>query len=142
MPIGAAIPILKPAISSAFSMDQAAKASLSAATIMSALLSAVPMGMFPVAPTPIPLVPGGASACKTMIEQAFSLGPAATAEASAQMIATGISILAPTAPPAGLSLLQTQIKQAFSLGQAAKPDMAATMIAAAIPSYYMTGGVL
>jgi hypothetical protein len=77
-----------------------------------------------------------------MIEQAFSMGSAATAGASAQMIATAISILAPSAPPAGLSLLQTQIKQAFSLGQAAKADLAATMIAAAIPSYYMAGGVL
>jgi hypothetical protein len=142
MPIAASMPLINSAVSSALNLGQAATNDLTASIIMAALSSAVPMGMFPVAPVPIPLVPGGASACKTMITQALGLGKAATADLTAQMIAAGISILAPTAPPAGLSALQSQIKSALSMSNAATPSAVAAMIAIAVVAYYSSGGVM
>jgi hypothetical protein len=73
---------------------------------------------------------------------AFSMGPGATADASAQMIAMAISLIDPMVPPAGLSLLQSQIKSAFSLGPGANSQAAAAIIASAIPTYFMTGGAI
>ena len=141
MPIAAGMPLINSSTESALSMAEASTADATTNLIMSALLSAVPMGMFPVAPTPIPLVPGGASACQTLIKQALSLGVAATPDLTAQMIASAISILAPTAPPAGVTTLQSQIKSALSMDKAAKPAAVAAQIASAVVSYYSTGGV-
>lgn len=142
MPIAASQSLLKTQIKAALSLGKGANINTTAIQIAAAVASAVPTGFFPIAPTPIPLVPAGLSAGQSLITQAFSLGKGATISATSQALAAGISVIAPTAPPAGISLLQTQISSALSAGKGADIDIIATQLSIAIVQYYTTGGVL
>jgi len=142
MPIAASFPVLQPQLKASMSLGPAGNASIIATLISSALSSVVPMGMFPLVPSPIPLTPVGFSACKTMIENSMNLKEAANIDTVALMMANGISLMAPLAPPVGLTYLQSQIKNALNLGQVANADIIALTIASAIPQYYMMGGII
>lgn len=142
MPIAAGLPILQSQLNTALNMGPAAQQATVATIIASAVAMVAPMGFFPPAPIPIPLIPAGMAAGQSMISNALNMGPAAEQSTVAQMIATGISLIAPIAPPAGMSTLKSQIESALKMGQAAQIPTVATMIAVAIPTYYMTGGVL
>lgn len=142
MPIAAALPLINSQLNNALSLGPAAQPSLVATMIASAVAQAAPMGLFPMAPSPIPLIPAGLAAGQNLINNALSLGPAAQPGLVATMIASGISLIAPMAPPAGLSFLQSQIESALSMGQAAQEPVIATMISSAIITYYTMGGIL
>ena len=142
MPIAASLPILQTQVANSFNMGKGAQSTIVATIIASAVASAAPMGLFPSAPVPIPLVPSGFSAGKVMIENAFKMANGANVDAVSLMIANGISLIAPLAPPAGLSFLQMQIKNAMSMGAGATPQIVAMTIANAIPQYYMMGGII
>jgi len=142
VPIAASQSLLKTQIKAALSLGKGASASSTATQIAAAVASAAPTGLFPPAPTPIPLVPAGLSAGQALITQSLSLGKGATISGTAQAMAAGISVIAPVAPPAGLSLLQTQISSALSAGKGADIDLVATQLSIAIVQYYVTGGVL
>lgn len=142
MPIAAGLPILQSQITSALNMGPAAQQATVATMIASAVAMVAPMGFFPPAPVPIPLIPAGMAAGQSMILNALNMGPAAQQGTVAQMMATGISLIAPTAPPAGMSLLKSQIESALKMGQAAQIPMVATQIAVAISSYFPMGGVI
>lgn len=141
MPIAASLSILQTQIKSAMSMRQAAQTSISAQLVSGGVAMIVPTGILPLVP-PVPLVPIGLSAGSALISQGLSMSSAATAKVSAQMIASGVSMIAPLAPPAGLSLLTSQLESAFSMKQAATTDMVSQLIAMAIISYYTAGGIL
>lgn len=141
MPIMAAQPILQTQLTSILSKGIAANPDAFALEFTSALASVVPMGLF-FTPFPVPLVPTGFSACQNLIKQSLSLGMAANLQTTSLMMATGISLLAPLAPPVGLLVLQTQIKNAISMDMAANKLMVASILSIAIPQYYMSGGVL
>lgn len=142
MPIAASFPILNSQITNAFNLGPAAKPDLVAQMITSAVASAVPLGYLPAAPSPIPLAPVGFSNCNSIIKNAFNMGPAANIMTTSSMMAQGISVLAPLAPPTGLPALQSQIVNAFSLGLAAQPNIVALMISQAIIQYYLAGGII
>lgn len=142
MPVAAGLPILQSQITNALNMGPAAQQATVATIIASAVASVAPMGFFPPAPVPIPLIPAGMAAGQSMILNGLSMGPAAQQSTVAQMMATGISLIAPTAPPAGMSLLKSQIEGALSMGPAAQQATVATIIATAIASYFPMGGVV
>jgi len=141
MPIAAAQSLLKAQIGMALKMGKAAQVTTTAQVIASAIGSSVPMGFFPTAPVPVPLYPAGLSAGQALISSALNMGPAATIATTAQMMAMGISVIAPTAPPAGLSALQSQIESALSSGKGADQSIIAEQLATAIVQYYQSGGV-
>lgn len=141
MPIMAAQPILQGQIQMILSKGASATEKDFASQFTTALCSVVPMGIM-MTPFPVPLVPAGKSACENMIRASLSLGVAASTETTSMMMATGISLLAPMAPPAGLMNLKSQIKSALEKGIVAQPAIFASILSLAIPTYYMTGGVL
>lgn len=141
MPIAASVSMLQTQLQSALSMSQAAQISTSSQMITSSVATIVPTGILPGVP-PVPLAPIGISAGMSMILQGLSMGIAGTVSISAQLIASGVSLIAPLAPPSGLSLLTSQLQSAFSMKQAATADMASQLIATAIISYYTSGGIL
>jgi hypothetical protein len=142
MPIAASQSLLQNQIKSALSLDKAANKPLVATLIASAIASAVPMGLLPSVPSPIPLAPAGFAGTQSGIQGAFDLGPAATPDLVAQLMASAISLCAPLAPPAGLTMLQSQIASALKKDQAANKDILALELATAIVSYYTAGGIL
>jgi len=142
MPIAAGMPILQSQFVSAMSLKQGAQVQSTSAIMASAIASVVPMGLFPVAPTPIPLTPAGMSAGLSMIQNAMSLKQGAQISTVSKMIANGISLIAPTAPPAGLSLLGQQLESAMSMKQGAQIQTTTSLMASAIITYYTSGGVL
>lgn len=142
MPIAAGLPILQSQFVSAMSLRQGAQVQSTSAILASAIASVVPMGLFPVAPTPTPLAPAGVSAGMSMIQNALSLKQGAQISTVSKMIANGISLIAPTVPPAGLSLLGQQLESAMSLKQGAQIQSTASLMATAIITYYTSGGVL
>ena len=142
MPIAGGISPLQSQLKGALSMGNGAQVASTSQLFAAGVASIVPMGMFPIAPVPVPLAPAGMSAGASLIQNALSMGNGATIDAVSQMIAMGISVIAPVAPPAGLSILAQQIKGALSLGNGATVDSTAMMIALAVPTYYMAGGVL
>lgn len=142
MPIAAALPLLQTQIQNALNLGPAAQVPTVATIIASAVASAAPTGLFPPAPTPVPLVPAGLAAGQAQIQSALNLGPAAQQPVVAQLIALGVSLIAPAAPPAGLTLLKTQIENALNLSSAAQVPTVATIIASAIVQYYLAGGVI
>jgi len=142
MPLAATLQGLKAQLSSAFNMQQAGNPDTVSLTITSAIAAVAPSGLFPPGPTPIPLVPGGFSATQAQIKNALSLGPAATPDSVAQIMAAGISVLCPTVLPTGLPALIAQLKNAFSLDVAGNPDTLAGVFAAAVISYYTACGVV
>lgn len=142
MPIAAGIPLLQTQINTALNLGPAAQQATVAQLISLAVASVAPMGFFPPAPVPIPLIPAGVAAGQAMILNALNMGPAAKQSTVAQMMASGIALICPMAPPAGMSLLKTQIETALNLGPAAQQPMVATLIATAIGSYFPMGGVL
>jgi len=133
-------PVLESALKSAFSLGMASSSTLASEIIGAGLLAVISMGQFPSVPSPIPLVPSGISAAKSMIKQAFSLGPAATPELSAQMITAGVVASCSMIPPAGVSSLQSAIKSAFSNKDSADKTTSAQKMSSAIITYYKTGG--
>ncbi len=142
MPIAAGLPVLQSQFISALSLKQGAQVQSTSAIMASAIASIAPMGLFPVVPIPVPLVPAGVSAGMSMIQNAMSLKQGAQVSIVSKMIANGISLIAPTAPPAGLSLLGQQIESAMSLKQGAQIQSTASLLASAIITYYSSGGVL
>ena len=142
MPIAAGLPVLQSQFISALSLRQGAQVQSTSAMMASAIASIVPMGLFPVIPAPVPLVPAGVSAGMSMIQNALSLKQGAQISAVSKMIANGVSLIAPTAPPAGLSLLGQQLESAMSMKQGAQIQTTASLMASAIIAYYTSGGVL
>lgn len=142
MPIATMQPLLKTQIESAFNMGKAAQSDVVAIQIANAVASAVPSGLLPAAPSPIPLTPSGLGAAIPMIQNAYKMGKAAQPETVALQLANAISVIAPLCPPTGLSLLQTQLKNAFKLGKAAQPSTVATLMSQAIIQYYLSGGII
>jgi len=142
MPIAAAMMPMKSQIESSMKLDIAGNADLTSLLITSAIASGVPMGFFPPAPVPIPLIPAGFAACKNALKSAFSLDIAGSPDLVAQLMAAGIALLAPMAPPAGMSILQSQLKSAFSLDIAGNPNLCAQLIALGVVNFYMAGGVI
>lgn len=141
MPIAATLPILQSQITSALSNNKGAQAPIVAVQIASTIASIAPSGIFPPFP-PMPLIPAGLPAGLSMIQNAFALQQGANKKVVAQMVAVGISLIAPTAPPVGLFNLQQQIESAFSLDKGAQIQVVAMLIASAIITYYTMGGVL
>lgn len=142
MPIAASQSLLKSQIESALKMGKGANIDTTAQIIASAVGSASSMGIFPTAPTPVPLSPSGLSAGQSLIKAALSMGKGASISSTAKMMATGISLIAPAAPPAGLSSLQSQLEAALSMGKGADMSPIAAQFAVAIVSYYTSGGVI
>lgn len=141
MPISAGQSLLEAQIKTALMSGQGANANTTAQLISSAIASVVPMGFFPTAPVPVPLSPSGLSAGQSIISTALNMQKGATVDSTSQMMANGISMIAPTAPPAGLSTLQSLIKTALSAGSGADPSAFASQLASAVVSYYSMGGV-
>lgn len=141
MPIAGATPVLQSQILSALSMDKGAQTQIVATQIASSIAGVVPMGLFPPS-FPMPLVPAGLSGGLSMIQNTLNLQQGASQKTVAQLIATGVSLIAPMAPPAGLSFLQSQIESALSLDKGARQQVVASLLATAIVSYYIMGGVL
>lgn len=141
MPISAGQSLLQTQIKNALSLEAGAQIATTASTLAAAVAGVVPMGFFPVAPTPTPLAPGGLSAGQSLFQTALSLGPGASIATTAQMFATAVSLIAPTAPPAGLSSLQSQIESSLNMGEGANIDSIAAQISTAIVQYYVSGGV-
>lgn len=129
-------------LKSALSMGKAATVGKTAKQFATAVASIVPKGFFPTAPVPVPLSPSGKSAGEAQIKAALSMGKGAQVAMVAQMIAVGVSLIAPVAPSSGLSGLSAQLKSALSMGKAAKPAKFAKQAAAAIIAYYQAGGVI
>jgi hypothetical protein len=142
MPIAAGLSTLQSQFISALSMRQGAQTQITASMISSAIASAAPMGLFPVIPTPVPLIPTGTSAGISMIQQALSMRQGAQISITSRLIANGVSLIAPTAPPVGLSLLGQQIESALSMRQGAQIQMVASILAQAVVTYYTSGGVI
>lgn len=142
MPIAAGQTVLQNALKSAFSMGKGATQQAVVGVIISGLTSIIPMGIFPTAPTPIPLAPAGISATQSNLNNSLGLGKASTIDTTAQLISLAVSLAAPMAPPAGLSILQNNIKSAFSMGKAANIDTVTQLISVAIIQYYLAGGVM
>lgn len=142
MPIQAGLPILQSQFLSALSMKQGAQVQISANLLGAAIGTAVPLGLLPMVPSPIPLVPAGLSAGISMIRQALSMKQGAEISTVSQLIANGISLIAPLAPPSGLSLLAKQIESAFSMKQGAREQTTANLLASAVITYYTSGGIL
>jgi hypothetical protein len=141
MPIAGGMTLLQTQLQQALSMDKGAQTSLTGTLFGSAVASIVPMGLFPPVP-PTPLIPAGVSAGISLIQQALSLDKGAQISTVSQMIASGISMIAPTAPPAGLSSLKSQIESALSMDKGAQISTVSQMIAQAIVLYYLSGGVV
>jgi hypothetical protein len=142
MPIAAGFSILQSQFTSALSMKQSSQIVSTANIIASAIAASAPLGLFPVAPIPVPLIPSGMSAGMAMIQQAMSMKQAAQISSVAKLMANGISLIAPTAPPTGLSLLSQQLESAMSMKQGAQIQTTANLMASAIITYYTSGGVL
>ena len=142
MPIGASVSLLKGQFRNALSMGKGASIATTSQVFASAIASAASMGIFPTAPTPVPLAPSGLSAGANMIKNALSMGKSASISTTAQMIASAVSMIAPTAPPSGLSGLRSNLKNALSAGKGANINTTATQFASAVVSYYTSGGVI
>ena len=142
MPIAAGQSILKSQFLSALSLKQGAQTQITGMRLSLAIGSVVPMGLLPIPPAPIPLIPAGLSAGISMIQQAMSFKQGAQVKTTAQMIAKGVSLIAPLAPPAGLSLLSKQIEAAFSLKQGARENVVADLLSIAVITYYTCGGII
>jgi len=142
MPIAAALTMLQSQLASIHNLKNAGNADTIAAIFTAALASAVPAGLFPPGPAPIPLIPAGASSTQNMIKQAHSLGKAADPKKVSQLMALGVSQLVPNVPPAGLSKLQSDLEKSINLQSASTPDMIGLLQATAIVNYYMAGGVI
>ncbi len=141
MPIPAGYSLLQTQIQQALSMKQGAQIPSTGALIGTAVSSIVPMGLYPPPLFP-PLVPAGVSAGISMIQQALSMKQGAQISTVSQMIATGVSLIAPLVPPAGLSTLKSQIESALSMKQGAQIPTVSSLIAQAIILYYVSAGVL
>lgn len=142
MPIAAGLPILQSQFMLALSMKQGAQVQLTSNLLASAVGTIAPMGLLPIPPTFIPLIPAGLSAGLAMIQQALSMKQGAQISTVSQLIATGISLIAPLAPPAGMSALTKQIESALSMKQGAKVQTTANLLASAVISYYSCGGII
>jgi hypothetical protein len=144
MPIAASLSPLQTQIQNAFKMNMSAQSDTVALSIVNAVVSIVPTGLFPMPPPapPIPLSPAGASAAISMVQNAYKMGMGAQSDTVATMLAQAISVIAPLAPPSGLSLLQTQLKNAYKLGMSSQSDTVAMLMAQAIIQYYLAGGII
>lgn len=142
MPIAAALTSLKSQIAQVHNLKQSGNADTIAGIYVAALVAAAPQGLFPPGPSPVPLVPSGASALQNSVKQAHSLDIAADPAKCAQLIALGISQLVPNVPPVGLSKLQKDIENSLNLKEASSPDLIGTLQATAIVNYYLAAGVI
>ena len=145
MPILAGTSLVINSIKNALSLKEGAEISTTAQLIALGVAQIVSMGLFPVTPTPpfpLPLVPSGLSAGQNLIKQALSMREGADINTTAQLIAQGISMIAPVAPVSGLSALTNSIRTALTLKEGADIITTANLIGIAIPMYYMSGGVL
>lgn len=142
MPIAAGASLLQNLIKASLSFQQGAQVKTTASLVSVGVASVAPMGLLPLGPSLAPLVPSGVSAGLTMIEQALSLGQGAQKSVAAALMANGISLIAPLAPPAGLSILKQLIELAMSMDKGANIDATASQIATAVITYYTCGGVI
>lgn len=143
MPIAAAMTPMKSIIKQALSLKQVATNDAIAGIITAAMSSTVCMGMFPPGPTPVPLIPSGASGTMNMLKSALSLSQSASNSQIASMMANAISILVPTVPPSGQTTLKSMIENTvLNLSQSADNDMIAGNLANAIVTYYTCAGVV
>lgn len=142
MPVAAGFSLLKSQIVAALSLGPAAIPPSVAAIISAAVGTTASMGIYPTAPVPAPLAAPGVSACNSAIVAALSLGPGAKQKLVAQIIAQGVAVTAPLAPPAGLSKLTSTIESALSMDKGAKQSAIAQIIAQGVIVYYSMGGVL
>ena len=142
MPIAASLSSLQGALLSALSSGSAAQTSRFASQLASAVASAASTGLKPTSNGPIPLVPSGASAGRSIFSAALSMKQGAQVSSVARQLAQGISVIAPLCPPAGLGGLSSSIKSALSARQAAKQSVVAKQIAVAVVAYYTSGGII
>lgn len=142
MPIALAQPILQTNIQLLLSKGKSANQNDFARNFTNALSAVVPMGMFPVAPVPVPMSPSGKSLCENTIRQSLSLKQGATSDTVSMLFATGVSFLVPIVPPVGLMNLKNQIKKALDMGTASNKQVFSLIVSAAIVQYYTSGGVL
>ena len=142
MPIAPINVPLKNAIKAALNLEVAGNPDLTSTIIISTLAGLVPMGLFPPAPSPLPLIPSGVSIAQNGIKGALSLEVAGNPDLTSLQMASAIQALVPNIPPVGFSILQNAIKSALSLEVAGNPDLQAEIIANAIVGYYTSGGVI
>lgn len=142
MPVIAGMSLLAQQIEASMSLGPAAQPPLVATLISAGVASVAPMGMFPPAPVPIPLIPAGLPLGITGIQGALSLGPAATPKLVALQMASAIAMIAPMAPPVGMSLLATGLENALGLKSAATQKVVAQLMALEICNYFSMGGVI
>lgn len=142
MPIPAVNTPLGSGISSAWNMGKGAQIQTSSQMFLIPLASVVPMGLYPMGMTMIPLAPTGLSASQGIMTAGLSMGKGAQIGTTSKQMAQAISVLAPTCPPAGLSILGSLIETAMSTGKGAKVDTVAKQISQAVVVYYQTGGTL
>lgn len=133
---------LESQIAAALQLKQAAAIPTTAQLIIAGVVAAAPAGQIPSAPSPIPVIPSGADSALTSAQNAFSLQQAASVEATATILGTAISVVAPVVPPSGLPALISSLQSALSQGEGASPDQVAQEMASAVIQYYQAGGVV
>lgn len=142
MPITATQKLLETQIKTAFSLDKGAEKTIISLMLATAIASSASAGLLPSAPSPIPLIPCGLTAGQTLIQNSMSLDKMATQDLVAQLIAQGVSVIAPMCPPVGLATLQLQLAQALKMDKGASPDLTAQLWSQAIIAYYSMGTII
>lgn len=142
MPIPASYSPMELGFSSSWNMGKGAQIQSSSQMFLSSLASVVPMGLYPMGLSIIPLTPAGLSASIGIMVSGLSMGRGAQISTTSKQMAQAISVLAPICPPAGLSILSSLIEASMSMGKGARVDTVAKQIAQAVVTYYQAGGTL
>lgn len=144
MPIAAAMNPLKTMIKLSLQLQQGASNDGIAGAMVTALSTCTPMGMFPAAPSPIPLIPAGASGTNSLLSKvALNMQQGASNSMIAQNTAMAVSLCCPAVPPSGMTALKTLIENTvLNMQQGADNNMIAQSMANSIVVYYTACGVV
>lgn len=120
--------------------NQNGNASSFSGQFISALTAATASCLVNMGASPIPFVPSGSAATQNLISMVCQNTNGNT-NATAQQIATAVSVFNPLIPPVMLSVLQAQLVSVLA-NQNGSADSAASQIANAINAYYSGSGLI
>jgi len=141
MPIAAGLPLLIPMMLDIYSLNEKGTPTLIAQKMSQAVAAVAPLGLLPLGPAMIPMIPALMSVGQVIIEQALSF-PLPIPDVVATLMAVGIAVICPMCPPSGLAGLQSTMKEVLGMGPTATPILMALKTANGIVTYFQSGGII